>query len=406
MKAWVSERFQTSKSFFDKTKRQVIRWRNGQRFPPGFDEWAKQPTPSDRRNNLRFSDYTPLGQPVEPSHAVKEFVNSVTKAESYWLNIDLTSPGFHYGEWNLRFRSVSTRLDKQMSAETTDVWWLSISGYIKLLSVYDLTAWNTEISTGAPEQPVRFTNCVIGKLILREPEESTGLRLELNNCWIGELQLPDSCLKGLTITGGGIAKIDCPPADDTNPFKGTVTFTNVFFPTSSRQTSLFEGAQAYRSLHSHLKKHDNMLMANLMRSCQLQAERSNEKGFAWFSNWFYGTFANYGTSPGRPIVCIIALYILSVAFLYHCDQGSLTQPPASYVGANESLLNEKGGRLNRSLRLPIQAMVNPFAMSFDARALIVPETTTAGVLLTVQGLFSDLLLIMTIFGIRRRFKAD
>ena len=203
-----------------------------------------------------------------------------------------------------------------------------------------------------------------------------------------------------------MAKIDCPPADGPNPFKGAVVFKDVFFPTSSDDTSLFEGPQAYRSLHAHLKKHDNMLMANQMRTHQLRSERSEELGFAKLTNWIYGTFANYGTSPGRPLWWLLGLYLFVFGIIYAFDHGTLPQSADSYVGAYAVYLNENGGRLSRSLLLPLNSIVNPFGIFFDSRKLIVPSTTFGSILLTVQGLFSDVLVLMTVLSIRRRFKAE
>ncbi len=402
MKAWLVERLQSFKTNCKKTKRKVIRRLKGQRFPPGFDEWCQQ-GPPNWRNNLNFKTYTAPGQPVEPLQAVHHFIRDVTNPGSHWLNVSFASPSSNFGEWNLNFTSVEARLDNAISAETTDIWSLHIGGSFASLNIHGLTAWNVDISITEANQPVRFNDCVIGKLAFTSP---SGYSFELNNCWIGGLRLTDSCLKGFKIIGGGIARIDCPPADGPNPFKGQVTFDKVVFPTSSRQTALFENAQGYRSLHAHIKKHDNMLMANLMRSSQLRAERGYERGFAKFTNWVYGTFADYGRSPGRPLWWLLGLYVVAFGIVYACDGGTLMQPLSYYVGANASFLDENGGRLYRSLLLPLQSIVNALGVFFDARKMIVPTTTAGSVFLTIQGLVSDVLLLMTILSIRRRFKAD
>ena len=123
------------------------------------------------------------------------------------------------------------------------------------------------------------------------------------------------------MTGGGIAWIDCPPSDGANPFVGDVRFTNVFFPFSQRQSSLFESSQGYRNLRSHLDKLDNALESEKLRCLQLRADREREKGFAWFVNWFYGTFAGYGRNPGRPLLYLLGLYLVTVFAVYKYDGG-------------------------------------------------------------------------------------
>jgi hypothetical protein len=70
------------------------------------------------------------------------------------------------------------------------------------------------------------------------------------------------------------------------------------------------------------------------------------------------------------------------------------------------LLDKNGGRFYRSLLLPVHSIVNPFGIFFDGRKLIVPTTISSTVLLTIQGLLSDMLLVMTALSIRRRFKAE
>lgn len=90
---------------------------------------------------------------------------------------------------------------------------------------------------------------------------------------------------------------------------------------------VFHGPHAYRSIYAHLKNLDNTLMANQMRSHQLRAERADEQGlFAKFSNWAYDTLADYGMSPGRPLLFLVGLYGLAVIYCYNFDYGTLTQP--------------------------------------------------------------------------------
>lgn len=406
MKAWLVERLQSFKTSYEKKKRKVSRWLKGQRFPPGFEEWFNQPQAPSGWTDEKLSTFNGPERFSSTQHAAKEFNHTITSEGSHWKTVTIGSNS-SYGEWNLRFKSAQQRQDNQMSVSTTDIWELRCEGEFTRLCVNGLTAWHVTLQINFSEQPVRLEKCVIGKLCLQAKGEDVFRPiLEIHDCWVGSLHLPKGCLSRLNVTGGGIARIDCPPADGPNPFKGAVSFANVFFPTASCQTGLFEGAQAYRSLHSHLKKHDNMLMANLMRSCQLRAERGYERGFAKFTNWVYGTFADYGRSPGRPLWWLLGLYVATFGIIYNCDGGTLMQPPHYYVGANASFLDENGGRLFRSLLLPLQSIVNALGVFFDARKMIVPTTTAGSVFLTIQGLVSDVLLLMTILSIRRRFKAD
>lgn len=368
---------------------------SSQRFTKEFDEWCKQTQPPGGwSRGPEFGEF--------PNS--ENYIPSITKEGAHWLTLAIKSPNTGIGNWDIAFHAGREAARNQINP---DIWTLSITGHFAALKISGLTSWLVHLHPEVCLQPLKFINCVIGTLDLREKSQSAHtLSLELNNCWIGTLALPQACLKNLTITGGGVAKIDCPPADGLNPFKGAVVFKNVFFPTSSDDTSLFEGPQGYRSLHAHLKKHDNMLIANQMRAHQLRSERSDENGFAYLTNWIYGTFANYGTSPGRPICWLLCVYSFVIGFIYTYDGGTLTIAADNYVGAYAALLDENGGRLSRSLLLPLNSIVNPFGIFFDSRKLIVPSTTLGSVLLTVQGVFSDVLVLMTVLSIRRRFKAE
>jgi hypothetical protein len=372
-----------------------------QRFTREFDEWCKLTQPPDGLN--KGPDWKDFAEFGPPTIAVEKYISSITQDGVHWANLSINSPNSSFGGWDVKFHSGK---EPSLHQINLDAWDVAISGHFDCLNVSGLTAWQVHLIPHISPKPVKFVNCLIGKLLLQERNRGGQFSLELENCWIGTLVLPEACLKNLTITRGGVAKIDCPPGESPNPFKGAVVFKHVFFPTSSHQTSLFEGPQGYRNLHAHLRKHDNMLMANQMRTHQLRSERSDEQGFAKLTNWIYGSFANYGTSPGRPLWWLLGLYISVFVFIYTFDCGTLTQSIGYYVGAYTILLDENGGRLSRSLLLPLNSIVNPFGIFFDSRKPIVPSTSYGSILLTVQGLFSDVLVLMIVLSIRRRFKAE
>lgn len=195
-------------------------------------------------------------------------------------------------------RSPNTR---GLSSESTNIWKLWVGGHPGNVAISGGIIAHLHLHIDGSRQGIRIVDCTLGHLTLAEGRK---MDIELSNCWIGSLHIGKDCLKNLNVVGGGIANIECPPADDPNPFVGNVQVSRAtLFPTRKDQLGLFHSPQAYRSLHSHLMKHDNMLVAHRMRTLQLRAERLDERGFGRFSNWFYGTFANYGTSSGHPLVC-------------------------------------------------------------------------------------------------------
>jgi hypothetical protein len=384
-----------------------------QRFPPGFDEWCGQagsPAPKGFKEGLNLPQFILRGSFDTPEETTREYVNFITEQGAQWsaLNLGGSDP---YGtrEWDFRFPGTGLSHD-QIGTHNTSVLNLGIESRFKVLKISNLRAQVVFLSIQTETGPIRLGNCVVATLRINKSDavaSSTNVALELHNCWIGTLVLPSGCLKKLKVTGGGIANVECPSSDRENPFIGDVSFKKVFFPSSKSETRLFQGSHAYGSLYAHLKKLDNTLMANQMRAHQLRSERAEkEEGFTWFANWTYGTFADYGVSPGRSLWWLFGVYIVAFFACYNFDPGMLTQSKESYVGAYSALLDENGGHLNRSLLLPLQSITNPFGVFFDARKLIVPTTWHGSMLLTLQGLFSDILLVMTALSIRRRFKAE
>ncbi|MGC4098607.1 MAG: hypothetical protein QM706_15960 [Nitrospira sp.] len=389
---------------------QMSGWKVQRRFPQGFEAWCRyigNSPPHGFNPHADFIQYVDSMRLQPTPSALKQYISLITKEGVHWSNLKIYSPNSETGEWALHFNpQTNSAYYDYVTAESTDVWQLTVAGHYKALELIGLTAWNIHLQALFSNKPIRLVNCVIGSLNLTKIENTHRFSLELHHCWIGSLDLPQNCTKNLTINGGGIANINCPSAESPNPFTGDVILKNVFFPTCIHQTSLFEGSQAYRSLHAHLKKHDNIPAANLMRALHLHSERLHDKGFTKLTNWIYGTFADYGTSPGKPLRWILGFYALTCVIVYLWDQGTLVQDCNAYIGAYSSMRNEEGGRLVRSLLLPLHAIINPFGIFFDSRRLIVPSTGWGAFLLTIQGLCSDMLLVMTVLSIRRRFKTD
>ena len=374
-------------------------------FPPGFDEWCRTIVARGNLPSVTLDDFQKNNGELSASELSNAFNEFITAPGKRWSAIDIVYPsGVHQYSFNFPFRNRPPATKEEVNEDSTDIWVLLANGYLPEFSLSGAVVHDIIISLSIVPlaKGLSLSNCTIGKLTIYGPS----MNVELRNCWIGCLSIASGCLKNLTVNGGGIASIDCPPSDGPNPFVGSVQFSNVFFPTSKMHTALFETSQAYRSMHSHLIKLDNVLTANQVRSLQLHSERGQEKGaVAKFVNWFYGTFANYGTSPGRPLMVLVFLYAVTAALTYHYDGGKLTLPAEAYIGAYSVYLDGNGGWLTRSLILPAQSILNPFSMFFDVRRYVVPDTWQMGVWLTVQGILSDLMLLLSGISMRRRFKA-
>ncbi|OQW37787.1 MAG: hypothetical protein A4E19_12240 [Nitrospira sp. SG-bin1] len=386
-------------------------WVEGQRFPPGFDAWCESavgPPLNGFSKHEKFSDFVKTRYQNDWGEVASTFISSVTEPHTHWESV-IIDPQGDYIKSDLKLDFPEEDRSKVLGNENTHALRLEVHGVFRSLECANLRVQSCALRPETHEPRIRLVNCLIGNLHLRGEDRAykNKSNLELHDCWIGTLILPSKSVGRLSVTGGGIAQIKCPSSDSENPFTGAVSFKEVFLPSSPGQTRLFQGPHAYRSLYAHLKKLDNALMANQMRSLQLRAERVDEHDrFSRFTNWIYGTFANYGMSPGRPIWWLCCAYFLAVIGCYYFDPGMLVQSGDFYVGAYSTLLDENGGRCTRSILLPLHSITNPFGVFFDTRKLIVPITGWGSLLLTLQGLFSDILLVMTVLSIRRRFKAE
>ena len=390
----------------------MLRWIKGQHFPPGFDEWCEL---AEGSSHGRFESHETFGQFESRSRSngdvetiASSFIHSVTEAGKHWSHVRL-DPSASYRQREIKCLFTVEDDRRSIGLENTHILRLDIAGQFQVVECTNLRAHSCYLAGQQAKYSIRLVKCVIGKIVLTEPSEARGwyrTSLELVDCWIGTMVLPSDTLWRLDVSGGGVAHIECPSSDRKNPFEGEVSFKKVFFPSSLKQTQLFQGPHAYRSLYAHLKKLDNTLMANLMRSHQLRSERADEDWFSKVTNWFYGTFANYGMSPGRPLGWLHGAYIVAFIYCYNFDYGTLAQSTNTYVGTYAVLLDENGGRLTRSFLLPLHSIINPFGVFFDPRKLFVPTTGYGSLLLTLQGVFSDILLVMTALSVRRRFKAE
>ena len=141
-----------------------------------------------------------------------------------------------------------------------------------------------------------------------------------------------------------------------------------------------------------------------MRSLELRTERHDDRGLNRVVNWVYGACANYGYSPGRPLLIAALLYILAAFFFLWYDGGSLGMNTTDYHGWSAVFADPgKPGIVARSVLLPLQTILNPFGL-FGVRKLVVAATLWGQIVLILQGILTYLLFLMTILGIRKRFK--
>jgi len=245
---------------------------------------------------------------------------------------------------------------------------------------------------------VVFENCCIGELNIRIPNPKNIVTLK--NCWVAKIEFRKKSINNLNVEAGWICEVICPPPDGDNPFTGSVNFSNVSFPTSTKGTNLFHGPQQYRNLRSHFEKLNNGSSAGLMRANELASNHENEQGVSLLFSWFYGLASNFGMSPGKPLWNAFRLYLVAVVFILLWDGGGPTDHRMDSAGWASNL-----NRLERSAILPLQSILNPVG-AFRQNQVLFPETKLGKVWIIVNGFLCDGLLLFFILGLRKHFKLN
>ena len=255
-----------------------------------------------------------------------------------------------------------------------------------------------EIHGPVEKRLVIIENCEIKELQLK-----SNTSVSVKNSMIGTVEMyNESVIRYLKVENGCILNFDCPTPGKTNPINGPVIFKNVFLPKNTRDY-LLKDAQPYRNLRHFLREIENNQMSNFIHSAEMAVERENEPFVNKLVSYFYQGISDYGSSWFRPLVWLIALTLLSTAFIF-CFDGAQVRPDISYEGWQSELVgNNDCAKLKRSLYLSAQSTYNLFSL-FRSQAIILPSNGLVAFLTWLQTIFSIIIIALMIFAIRRRFK--
>lgn len=330
-------------------------------FPEGFDDWCGDTLPERENERLQFRDFENPALANDRGKILRELFQRFNERHAFWPTVIIDPT--HFPEWEITWAIREDRPEVPAPERKCDIWNLQLTGHLRELTLTGAAIHHFFINTGRTSV-LRLSRCLIGDLHLIGPS----LDVELTDCVIGCLRLePAGRIKRLEIRGGAVADIVCPTSSQPNPFSGSVRFLDVSLPTSRTHTKLFKGPQSYRNLLDHLEKLNNLVTANKIRALQMQAEREDDKGIVWFINWVYGTFASYGTNPGRPITWILGFYVIIVLAAHCGDASSFNASFGQDSALYKTLASPEEGRWHRAWMLPLQSAVNPFGVFFDGR---------------------------------------
>lgn len=331
----------------------------------------------------------------------QEFIDRINSHKDQYTRIDFYSSGQYGTAIHHDFEGVKAHS-------------FQVRG-VKNFRIKNLETFSLSIENEAPTY-VQLTSCRIAELRVNVDCRSN---LVLINCQIGTLNIQKNSVTDLKIDGCEISDVKCPIPEQDNPILGSVVVTkNSWFATQAGDNHVFSGPQSYTSMRAHLEKLQNAPMAGRFRALELAAERQSDTGLTWFSNILYGATANYGLSPARPLLIALVLYAVFVVGVYSFDGGVRGMPEDRYQGYLSVLAQECSDpsstdkdaklcipRLARSAFLPFQSIGGPIVF-FSANKLVVAQKPFTVLLLGIQGLFTDIMIFLSIISIRRRFKLN
>jgi|GEM_PF-3477591 len=370
------------------------------KFPKGFDEWVQCSPLQGQENNIAFSTFANErnrnGGDVNAFPAV--FFQAVKNNERAVSQIITINDAANQTDFTFPYNEVLPSIPKD--DETDDAHILTVNSTNPNVSIKGAAIRTLNIHSNAGQFDIE--NCYIGFLQIQSG--TTQRMVNIKNCWIGRLELTSASVDSLSVGGGGIAFIKTPPPDRENPITGTASFVDVLLPTNRKQTQLFTGTQPYRNLRSHMEKLNNGPMANMFRTLELKSERKeSDKKLTWLLNGLYDITSGYGSSPGKPLIWLIALYLACTAMALCYDTGVTPLADDQYVGWRANLNNENTGHIWRAFFLPLQSMISPAGL-LSTRNLVVAQTALGGTIFSIFGLFMDALVFLSILAIRKRFK--
>lgn len=221
---------------------------------------------------------------------------------------------------------------------------------------------------------------------------------------IGTLQIFGKSLSHFEMAGGCLLDIRCPPPGADNPFTGTVSFSPSVFFSRDRRQYLLKGPQPYRNLRYHLRSLENAQMANFIHSAELAVERDDDTWPNRAISRLYELFSDFGSSALRPLVWLATLAAISFVWAYVADGPALTLERDRYIAWQTIFLRtDWAGDVFKASYLALQPIANPLGI-FGKTPLLIAKSPWLALWLSFQGFVSVVLIALTIFAIRRRFK--
>jgi len=245
--------------------------------------------------------------------------------------------------------------------------------------------------------PFSLSRCAIKVLELRQGQLST---VRLEGCKIDQLLLRKDCLSTFVMIGCSIRQTSAPTPSQTSPFTGSVEIR------SSKFSTAFENAQAYRNLRHHLSALHNHEAASVFHAAEMEAEAGKQSVVDKAISFFYRRLSNYGGSSARPLVVCAAFVFVNFLMLFITDGVATLGDAREIDGWHYNLYGfDDQAKLLRATVFSINQMFNPLGI-FGTRLLLTARTPELALASTLLGLASTISFTLFILAVRRRFRLD
>ena len=281
---------------------------------------------------------------------------------------------------------------------------IQITAY-STLTIKDLFVSKIRLDCRQGSISLHLTNCTISEIeIFSAHTTSSAASLQISSSRIGQIIAKPKSIENLSVIGGTVLNIVTPPPGADNPFVGNVSFSNVFFPRTSKY--IFAGGpQQYRNLRYHLMALHNEKNANIIHSAELAVERETDSSINKLISIIYETFSDFGNSTLRPIYwfCVFSIAVMAIVSFF---DGALVQSQTSYIGWQTALIEDSPkGNITRAVVLTVQQILNPLGL-LGLKALTIAKNGWILALTSIYSFLSVTLITLFVFSIRRRFKLN
>lgn len=278
------------------------------------------------------------------------------------------------------------------------------SGNVEL-EVSNALIFNASLSS----RSLVYRSCKILNLNIRQDSH----HVDIIDCSIGVLNLPAASDRmQIRIERCNVCQLQVPPKFEAKNLKiSRCSFSGTYEKFRS-QNNIQQGdlarnlpmldRQSFSNLQNWATKVGNSEVAHIARGNELKIETVEANGIerAFLLIWKF--LGNYGLSPARPLV--ILLVLTAALFAVLLCQGTVVFDPEFKTGWQSTLIDGVGSdNAYKSAVATLNNLISPWSF-LSPRRVVQPATPLGIVAMGIHSAFTVILVLLTGFSLRRRFR--